>query len=68
MNDVSGCNFFIRSPTLAEDARRIVRHGMAEILDWLGEPVGPKPGEWHVYPNLATTWTTTSSTMLTVQT
>ena len=27
------------------DARRIVRHGMADVLAWLGEPVGPKPGE-----------------------
>ncbi|MBT9255397.1 hypothetical protein KMZ30_07400 [Phycicoccus sp. KQZ13P-1] len=34
-----------RPPTDGEDARRIVRHGMAEILEWLGEPVGPKPGE-----------------------
>lgn len=31
--------------TNAEDARRIVRHGLADVLDWLGEKVGPKPGE-----------------------
>lgn len=28
-----------------EEARRIVRHGMAEILEWLGEEVGPRPGD-----------------------
>lgn len=26
-----------------EWARRYVRHGMADILDWLGQPVGPSP-------------------------
>jgi len=31
-------------PSHREDARRIVRHGMAEILEWLGEDVGPEPG------------------------
>ena len=30
-------------PTDAENARRIVRHGMADILKWLGEKVGPEP-------------------------
>lgn len=28
-----------------EEARRIVRHGYAEVLEWLGEEVGPKPGD-----------------------
>lgn len=28
-----------------EEARRIVRHGMAEILEWLGEEVGPRPDD-----------------------
>jgi hypothetical protein len=32
-------------PSPATDARRIVRHGLADILEWLGEPVGPKPGQ-----------------------
>lgn len=32
-------------PGHKEDARRIVRHGMEDILEWLGEKVGPKPGE-----------------------
>lgn len=31
-------------PSPGEDARRIVRHGMADVLAWLGEDVGPKPG------------------------
>lgn len=30
-------------PTPGEEARRIVRHGMSDILEWLGEPVGPAP-------------------------
>lgn len=32
-------------PDHKEDGRRIVRHGMAEILEWLGEEVGLAPGE-----------------------
>lgn len=32
-------------PSDGENARRIVRHGMADILRWLGEGVGPKPDE-----------------------
>ena len=24
-------------------AKRIVRHGLADVLEWLGEEVGPKP-------------------------
>ena len=32
-------------PTPGMDGRRIVRHGLADILEWLGEEVGPKPGE-----------------------
>lgn len=35
----------LRSPTLAEEARQIVRHGLADVLTWLGEDVGPAPGE-----------------------
>lgn len=34
-----------RPPTADEYARRLVRHGLADVLDWLGEPVGPRPGE-----------------------
>jgi len=30
-------------PTPAEEARRIVRHGMKDVLEWLGERVGPRP-------------------------
>lgn len=33
-----------RPPSPAEDARRIVRHGLADVLAWLGESVGPEPG------------------------
>jgi hypothetical protein len=37
-------------PSHREDARRIVRHGYADVLAWLGEEVGPKPGApTHVY-------------------
>lgn len=32
-------------PSPGTDARRLVRHGMADVLAWLGEDVGPKPGE-----------------------
>jgi hypothetical protein len=32
-------------PSHREDARRIVRHGYTDVLAWLGEEVGPKPGE-----------------------
>lgn len=31
-------------PSPGEDARRIVRHGLADVLAWLGEDVGPRPG------------------------
>lgn len=27
------------------DGRRIARHGLADVLEWLGEEVGPKPGD-----------------------
>jgi hypothetical protein len=30
-------------PSDRELARRIVRHGLADVLTWLGEDVGPKP-------------------------
>lgn len=33
------------TPSPGQDARRIVRHGLADVLAWLGEPVGPKEGE-----------------------
>lgn len=32
-------------PTLEEDVVRMVRHGLADILECLGEEVGPKPGD-----------------------
>lgn len=32
-------------PSLEEDIVRMVRHGLADVLEWLGEEVGPKPGE-----------------------
>lgn len=32
-------------PHHTEQARRIVRHGMADVLKWLGEDVGPKPSD-----------------------
>lgn len=28
-----------------EEARRIVRHGYADVLAWLGEEIGPKPAD-----------------------
>jgi hypothetical protein len=34
------------APTFAEDIVRSVRHGLADVLEWLGEDVGPKPGEY----------------------
>lgn len=34
-----------RPPTPGEEARRIVRHGYADVLEWLGEEVGPEPDE-----------------------
>lgn len=33
------------APSPGQDARRIVRHGLAEVLAWLGEKVGPEPGD-----------------------
>jgi hypothetical protein len=32
-------------PSPGEVGRRIVRHGMADVLAWLGEEVGPAPDE-----------------------
>lgn len=32
-------------PDHCADARRLVRHGMADVLEWLGQDVGPEPGE-----------------------
>jgi hypothetical protein len=34
-------------PSPGEQARRIVRHGLADVLEWLGEPVGPSPEPKH---------------------
>ena len=34
-----------REPTLQQDVIRMVRWGMADILEALGEEPGPKPGE-----------------------
>jgi hypothetical protein len=31
-------------PSLAEDTVRAVRHGLADVLEWLGEAPGPRPG------------------------
>ena len=30
-------------PSPGEQARRLVRRGMADVLEWLGEDVGPGP-------------------------
>lgn len=30
-------------PNWGEQAERIVRHGLADVLAWLGEDVGPEP-------------------------
>jgi len=35
----------VRAPTPVEWARRFIRHGMADVLDWLGEDVGPAPDD-----------------------
>jgi hypothetical protein len=32
-------------PSDAENTVRSVRHGLADVLEWLGEDVGPKPGD-----------------------
>lgn len=36
------------APTAEQDVIRTVRHGLADVLEWLGEEVGPKPGE-HIH-------------------
>ena len=33
------------TPSDTDNAVRIVRHGMKDVLEWLGEKVGPKPYE-----------------------
>lgn len=33
------------APTDGVDIVRMVRHGLADVLAWLGEDVGPKPGD-----------------------
>lgn len=48
MNPVTGWPVVISDvlpipPTHTEQARRIVRHGLADVLDWLGEDIGPAP-------------------------
>lgn len=35
--------FLPSPPSVREWARRLVRHGLADVLAWLGEDVGPKP-------------------------
>lgn len=37
------------APSHGEDARRIVRHGLARYLLWWGESPGPRPGEQSGY-------------------
>ncbi|BCW78993.1 hypothetical protein [Arthrobacter sp. NicSoilC5] len=32
-------------PSAEDNVIRTVRHGLADVLEWLGEDVGPKPGE-----------------------
>ena len=32
-------------PSMEEDVVRAVRHGLADVLEWLGEEVGPHPGD-----------------------
>lgn len=32
-------------PTLDQYVVRIVRHGMSDVLNWLGEEVGPEPDD-----------------------
>lgn len=43
--DVIESNLLPMSPSDGQVARRIVRHGMAKYLAWLGEDVGPAPDE-----------------------
>lgn len=33
------------TPSGGENIVRSVRHGLADVLAWLGEDVGPRPGE-----------------------
>jgi hypothetical protein len=37
--------FTWKPPEPADDAVRIVRWGLADVLRWLGENVGPRPGD-----------------------
>lgn len=30
-------------PSPGQVVKRMVRHGLADVLEWLGEPVGPRP-------------------------
>ncbi|MGW5239486.1 hypothetical protein ACWEOW_11185 [Monashia sp. NPDC004114] len=43
MQQVYVSNFLPLTPTDAEVARRIVRHGLRDVIEWLGEDVGPRP-------------------------
>ena len=50
MNDLFGIPVVVSpalplAPSPGADARRMVRHGLADVLAWLGEDVGPKPGD-----------------------
>jgi hypothetical protein len=35
----------VERPAAGVEARRIVRHGLADVLAWLGQDVGPRPDE-----------------------
>ena len=51
MTDLAGIPIIIcdmlptREPTPGEWAVRFVRHQLADVLEWLGEEVGPEPDE-----------------------
>jgi len=50
VKDLSGVDVIVSpalpgpAPSLAEDTVRTVRHGLANVLEWLGKDVGPLPG------------------------
>lgn len=41
--DVIVSNQLPLHPSPGEVGRRIVRHGLVDVLEWLGEKVGPRP-------------------------
>lgn len=45
MTDVVTTDILPISPSDGANARRMVRHLMADVLEWLGEDVGPEPFE-----------------------